>query len=303
MGAGRRLQAGVAGLLVAGALVAGGLWVAGRDPQRLAARGRRALDDHDLARAEELFRRAAAAAPDAVEPLEGLGWTYLLAGQRDAAQAAFDRCAQVAPQAAGCLRGQAASAQAGGDLARARTLLSQAAALSPDDPKVQSSLGLLELSQGEVEAAVPRFEALVARFPDSAEYRVGLVEGRLRQGRHEEALAEVDQALALPDPPLRTEALLHLLRARVLVALSAGRVDPARCEETAPPVLAWLQAAEAEVEIARATGVRLPTLVEVGRLVGRSRGLVEDACPERHRVEGPTRPAGGGETPAGGGEE
>jgi tetratricopeptide (TPR) repeat protein len=280
------LAVGAAALLL-GALVAGGLWWWERDPSRLAERGRQALDAHDLARAEALFRRATAADPSSLEALEGLGWTYLVAGQRDAARASFDRCAQLDPAGAGCLRGQAATAQAGGELGRARELLDQAVALAPQDPKVQSSLGLLELSQGQVEAAVPRFEDLVARFPESAEYRVGLIECRLRQGRHEEALEQVDLALALPSPPLRTRGLLHLLRARVLVALSSSRVDPERCAETAPPVLAWLDAAKAEVEAARATGVRLPTLGEVGRLVGRSRGLVEDACPQRPRVVAP----------------
>lgn len=291
-----RLRAGLA-LLLCLALAGGALWWRGRDPARLSARGRQALDEHDLARAEGLFRRAVTADPSSLEALEGLGWTYLVAGQRDAAQAAFDRCAQVDGQAAGCLRGQAAMAQAAGEFGRARELLQRAVALAPEDPKVQSSLGLLELSQGEVDAAVPRFEDLVARFPDSAEFRVGLVEGRLRQGRHEDALAEVDRALALPASPLRTEALLHLLRARVLVALSSSRVDPARCEQTAPPVLAWLDAADAEVEAARATGVRLPTLGEVGRLVGRSRGQVEDACPERARVVPPVPASPGGAAP------
>lgn len=290
----RSLRVGLA-LLACGALAGGALWWQGRDPARLATRGRQALDQHDLAQAEALFRRAVTADPASLEALEGLGWTYLVAGQREAAQAAFDRCAQVDDQAAGCLRGQAATAQAAGEFGRARDLLQRAFALAPDDPKVQSSLGLLELSQGEVDLAVPRFEDLAARFPESAELRVGLVEGRLRQGRHEEALAEVDRALALPAPPLRTEALLHLLRARVLVALSSSRVDPSRCEETAPPVLAWLDAADAEVEAARATGVRLPTQGEVGRLVGRSRGQVEDACPGRARVvpavAPPTEPA------------
>ena len=250
-----------------------------QDPDHLAQRGQEALDRHDLSRAEALFRQAAAADPAHLPALEGLGWTYLLAGQQGAAGAAFDRCAEIDPARAECLRGQASVAMAKGEVARARALLLDALSKAPDDARVQSSLGLLELSAGDVEAGAARYEALVARFPEDAEYRVGLVEARLRQKRLDEALAQVDEALALDGSPVRTEALLHLLRARVLVAQVAGRVDPARCAETAPPLLAWLDAAQASVQAAEATGVRLPTLGDVKRMVGRSRGTIEDACP------------------------
>ena len=157
------------------------LVVESQDAEHLAARGRQALDDNDLPRAEARFRQALARDPVQIGALAGLGWTYLLAGEPEAAQAAFERCGELAPDQAECLRGQASVDMAQGQPTKARVLLVKALQLAPDDPKVQSSMGLLELSDGDIAGGAARYESLVARFPDDAEYHVGLVEARLRQ--------------------------------------------------------------------------------------------------------------------------
>ncbi|RME20784.1 MAG: hypothetical protein D6798_19680 [Deltaproteobacteria bacterium] len=271
--------AGGLGLLVLLAIAGGVALMVARDPDHRVARARDALDAHDLAAAEAEYRRALALDPAHLGALEGLGWTYLLAGQRAAARSSFERCVDLDDRAPGCLRGLAAVAMAEGDMARARQLLRRGMEVAPDDPGIQSSMGLLELASGEVDSAASRYESLVARFPDRAEYAVGLVEARLQQGRLDEALALVDEALAQEGTPRRYVATLHLLRARVLVASVAGRVDPERCAETAPPLLAWLDSAEESVAASQATGVAMPQVAVVRRSVGRARGLIEDACP------------------------
>lgn len=265
-------------LVLVFALGAGAWW---RSPGQRVARGRRALDQHDLAVAEAQFRAAVAADPEARGALEGLGWTYLLAGQQGPAEAAFQRCVELEARDVDCLRGLGAVQMARGDLVKARARLEQALGVEPDHPKALASLALLELSEGRVEAASARYESLAARFPEEAEYRVGQGETRLRQGRLEEALAAVDEGLAIRGMPRRTRGLLLLLRARVLVATVVGRLDPERCAELVGPLTAWLDAAEAAVAEAKATGVALPTAGEVGRLVRRARGNLEDACPPR----------------------
>ncbi len=274
------LAAGLGGLAL---LLGGYLWQ--QDPDRQVASAREALDAHDLAVAEAGFRKAAALDPLHLGALEGLGWTYQVAGQQAAAEAAFQRCVEIDAAALGCLRGLASVKMGKGELSKAREILEGAEALDPADPKLQASRGLLELAEGEVDRGAARYEALVARFPDEAEYRVGLAEARLRQRRLEEALAVVDEGLTLRDAPTRTRALLSLLRARILVASVVGRIEGMRgqpdCEESATALRAWLDAADLAVTDARQTGVRLPTLNEVGRLVGRARGSIEDACPPR----------------------
>jgi hypothetical protein len=80
-----------------------------------------------------------------------------------------------------------------------------------------------------------------------------------------------------------------VLRARVLLATSAGRVRPDDCEGTLPPVNAWLDAADTALDEADATGAKVPELVEVRRTVRAQRGAAQDACPG-----GRTPGAGGG---------
>lgn len=259
----------------------------GCSADRLADKGYEALHDHQLPVAEDHFRRALSKEPRHPRALAGLGWTYSLAGERAAAFGAFDRCAQVAPSSPGCLRGLASMALSGGEGQRAGELLREAEAAAPDDPKVQVSLGLLELATGKVDEGAARFEALVARLPEDGEYRLGLAEARLRQGRVEDALAEVERGLADDDAPRRSRALLLQLQARTLVRSSGGREDPARCEETAPPVRAWLDAAEQSLDAAASTGVALPDLPSVRRLVARRRGVVDEACPQSPAPVGP----------------
>jgi tetratricopeptide (TPR) repeat protein len=287
IGRGRVIAAGLA----AGGLALGlGAYLWQQDPDRQSARAWRALDVHDLAAAEAGFRKAAALDPLHLGALEGLGWTYQVAGQQAAAEAAFQRCVEIDEEALGCHRGLASGQMGKGELGKAREILDRAEAIDPGDPKLQASRGLLELAEGEVDRGAERYEALVARFPDEAEYRVGLAEARLRQRRLEEALAVVDEGLTLRDAPTRTRGLLSLLRARILVASVVGRVEGMRgaadCEESAAALRAWLDAADLAVAEARETGVRLPTLNEVGRLVGRARGSVEDACPPRLAPDG-----------------
>lgn len=266
------------------------VWVSGCSADRLVDRGQDALHRHELPAAEEHFRRALSREPRHPGALAGLGWTYHLAGQRSAAFGAFDRCVQVAPGSAECLRGLASVAMSGGEPGRARTLLREAEAVAPDDPKVQASLALMALATGDIDGGADIYAGLVARLPDQGEYRLGLAEARLRQGQVDASLAEIEAGLALPDTPVRYRALLLQLQARAVVRASGGREDPERCAETAPPVRAWLDAADASLDAAEATRVALPDLPAVRRLVARRRSIVDEACPQPLPPLPPTPP-------------
>lgn len=189
------------------------------------------------------------------------------------------------------MRGLASLASTEGDAAGARALLDKAVAIAPDDAGVQASLALLELGAGELDAAGRRYQDLLARFPGAAEYQAGLAEVQLRQGQPETALQTVDAGLADPDAPTRYRTLLLTLRARALVLATGSRVDPQNCAATAPPVLAWLDAADRAVADAEATGVPLPDLPGVKRLVARRRGAVEDLCPSGAPPAGQAAPS------------
>jgi len=255
------------------------LLVLGCSAEHYADKGKTALDAHQLAEAEGHYRKALARDSAHAPALSGLGWTYLLAGQVDAARGSFERCSEVAPELVECLRGRASVASAEGNSAKAREFLDQAVGIDPHDAGVISSLALLDLSQGDYAAADARYDQLVARFPGKAEYRLGLAEVRIRQDRDEEAVAVIEAALALDDVPVRTRAMLHQTQARALVAATADRVDSSRCAETAPQVRVWLAAADRAVASAVATGVALPDLPVVRRLLRRRHSAVEADCP------------------------
>ncbi len=244
-----------------------------------AERGKDALNRHDLVEAETRFRQAIARDSRHVDALSGLGWTYLLAGQTDAATGSFERCVAVAPESTACLRGQAAVASASGNPAQARSLLNRALVYDPYDGGVKSSLALLALAGGELDEAGAMYLDLITRFPEQAEYRVGLAEVQLRKDQYDQALETIDAALRLTDTPVRYSAMLYQTQARTLVAATAGRVDPARCKDTAPQVRTWLDAADVATESARKTAVPLPDLPVVRRLVRRRRAMVDEACP------------------------
>jgi len=242
-------------------------------------KGQTALDRHDLSAAERHYRDALQRDPVHLGALRGLGWTYHLAGQRDASRASFERCIDLSPEDVVCLRGLGSIALAEGDQPRARRLVEQAWRQAPEDPDVTASMALLDLVAGDYEQASERYEGLVRRYPDRGEFCIGLGEVRFRQDRPAETLEIVQQGLHDDDMPLRHRARLWLLMARALVKSTAGREDPARCSETVPPIFAWLDEADAALDQAQATGVDLPDLPAVRRLVLKRRGVVEDACP------------------------
>lgn len=255
------------------------LWLAGCTADHHAARGKNALDRHDLATAETGFRKALARDAEHVEALAGLGWTYLLAGQVDAARGAFDRCHSVSPTTIQCIRGQASVASASGNPALAHARLDQAIVLDPHDAGVLSSKALLALTGGDLVTAGAQYKALVGRFPNKAEYRLGMAEVRLRENAYTEALNILEAALALEGTPRRYLAMMRQTQARTLVAATAGRVDPERCAETAPQVRSWLDAADEAVSAAEETQVPLPDLTVVRRLIRRRRAMVDEVCP------------------------
>jgi len=260
-----------------------GVWAAvlilGCSAEHYSDKGKVALDTHQLAEAEGYFRKSLSRDSDHVPALAGLGWTYLLAGEVDAARGSFDRCREVDPTSTECLRGRASVATASGLSAAARTLLDEAIGIDPYDAGVLSSLALLDLSQGEYAAADDRYTQLVARFPDKPEYQLGLAEVRIRQDKEVEALTILEAALAMGAVPARTRAMLHQTQARALIAATADRVDSARCEQTAPQVRTWLVAADKAIAAAEATGVTLPDLPVVKRLLKRRHAAVEADCP------------------------
>lgn len=249
-------------------------------PDHRAHRGRAALERGDLAAAEQSFRGALERAPDHLEALYGLGWTLHLAGRSGAARAAFERCVTLDPASPLGHKGLGSVALAEENLPRARQHLEQALQYAPQDPAVLNSLALVHLKSGEPDVALGIYVRIREASTGAGDPALALGEGEalLRLDREEEALRVLEQALSAGSAPPRVEALLHALRARTLVALSVGRVDPSRCGETAAPVLAWLDEADRALERARTLAPEVAEVVAAQRLVLRRRHGVAERC-------------------------
>ena len=244
----------------------------------LLKRGEQAIAREDLVAAEVAFRKALAREPDSLEALYGLGWTYHLAERPEQAREAFERCLRQDPQSHLGHKGLGSTDMALGNLAAARRHFEEALARAPGDFAVRNSLALWHLKAGELEEALAAFRQLRLLEPDNLQPVQGEAEALLGLDRAQEAVRILDEALATPAASSLQLAPLHLLRARALVGVTAERLDPQDCEGTGPPLLAWLDEADAALDRAEAVGGVLPDLPAARRLVSRRRKAVLHVC-------------------------
>ena len=242
-------------------------------------RAEEALRAGELSAAESDFRAVLDEDPDNVDALYGLGWTYHLVGQRDRAREYFKRCVRLAPEDYRGHRGLGAVALADGNPMLARTHLEDALAKAPNEPRIHNSMGLAHLAEGDETSALASFEAALAADPSSGEYGYNVAEVQLQLGELETALETIDAALSAEIVEVRFRGLLLELRARVLVQMTAGRVDESDCEGTAPPVLTWLAAADRALDQAETEGIDPVLAASTRRQAHRRRSVVTEWCP------------------------
>ncbi|MBN1336343.1 MAG: tetratricopeptide repeat protein [Deltaproteobacteria bacterium] len=264
-----RLQV-AAGLLVA--LVACG-------PGRDLDRGRAALERNDIDAARAAFQRVLDDRPDDPQALYGLGWTFHVSGRREEARMAFERCLGVAPDSPLGYKGLGSSALADGDLARAERWFAEAIARAPGDRAIRNSLALVHLKAGRTGEALDLYEALRREDASDPALALGHAEALVRAGRLEEALTAMEAAIDSKTAQERTRGLLHALRARVRVGLTAGRIDGSRCGATVPEVRRRLEEADRDLGIAAELGVPAEDLLPTRRLVARRHEEIRVACP------------------------
>ena len=240
-------------------------------------RGEAALVADDLLTAEESFRAVLAASPDDADALYGLGWTFHLAGEEDAALDAFTRLARLHPERASGFRGLASVRLAKGDLPGAREQLTRAHAVAADDVAVMQSWVILELASGDAKAALERADAAVRMHPDRSPLQQARAAALLTAGRASEA-REVAAAAVAAASGGRELAAARITWVDSVLRESDGRVDADRCAETSPAVVGWLDAADSVLDHVESSGVHRGQVLEVRKQVRRRRGYIEDLC-------------------------
>ena len=104
-------------------------------------------------------------------------------------------------------------------------------------------------------------------------------ESQFRLKESKTALATIVYALEGGIQERRFEALLLELRARILVRMTSGRLDPDNCSRTLPPLLETLSIADKDLDAAESIGVDLPNLNAARLRVHRRRSRILEECP------------------------
>ncbi len=233
------------------------------------------LDEHDLANAERLYRRVLEEDSSNIEALAGLGWTYHLALKKEDALAQFTHCLTLEPENIDCLRGKSSVILSQGDGTQARIWLDKALRIDDDDPEVLVTDAIWKLSQGEISKASRQLGLVVQRFPKEGRYRLPYGEALLKSGNPELALQEVQTALQLT-VPRRTRAMLWILRARLLLEMSARAGED--CSQL-KAIQQWVVEAERSLTESTSTGVEVPNSGMIHRQLERRRTTLSERCP------------------------
>jgi tetratricopeptide (TPR) repeat protein len=162
--------------------------------------GQVALLRGDLDAAESHFKVALRADENDVQAITGLGNVALLRGESERALQLLTQAAELAPDDPMI---QTAYAQAMLDqnmLDFAAEALDNALRVKPDYPLAQVLRADVQVGKGDIAAALPIYESLLARGEQVAAARTGLGDIARAQRRYDEAIAQYDEALRMqPD--------------------------------------------------------------------------------------------------------
>jgi len=247
-------------------------------PTRL-ERAESALYSGDLYRAELGFRTHLSSEQNSVDALYGLGWVYHLEGDESRARDYFTSCIRVAPDDYRGPKGLGSVAMSLGNIALAKSYFERSLELSPGEPSVINSLALTLSAQEQYEESVELLRPLVLSWPDRGEFGLNLADSLSRLGSYDEALEVIETSLEADISEARFRALFLELRARIILAMTAGRLEPGVCGELSDGLLEYLSVADAELDEAEAMSP-LPEIDTVRLIVHRRRVAIQEYCPE-----------------------
>ncbi len=186
----------------------------------LANLGEQALREGDLALARRRLERALVASPRSVAARVGMGRLALARGEDARARDWFDQALVRDPHAVGALLGAAAvERRRGGDLDRARALLSRARDLAPRNPEVHAEFATLTGRAPPARATdAPALAARASRYPYDPAAAFAAGRALAEAGDAEAAIAQLENAAWLAD--LHPEA--GFAAAKLLAQLDAG---------------------------------------------------------------------------------
>jgi tetratricopeptide (TPR) repeat protein len=245
----------------------------------LLERAEAALHNGDLSGAEAGFRAHLSSEEASVDALYGLGWVYHLEGDDSRARDYFTSCVRVDPEDYRGPKGLGSVAMGVGNIALARSYFERALELSPGEPSVVNSLALTLSGQERFEEAIELLRPLVLSWPERGEFGLNLADSLSRMGEYDEALEVIESSLAVDISEARFRALFFELRARIILAMTAGRIEPGVCGELSEGLLEYLRVADSELDSAERLSP-LPDISAVRLMVHRRRSALQEYCLE-----------------------
>ena len=168
-------------------------------------RGLRALQNGELAAAEDLFRRGLELAPDDPALRHRLGTALMMAGDPDGAVEAFEETVRRSPDFAKAHFGLGMVAWLGGRHPEAVERFSDAVGHQPDYLEARVGLADALRATGRAEASLAHYRRVVAADPRFADAWAGYVLALADVGRGAEARERLGEALSiLPGHPRLT---------------------------------------------------------------------------------------------------
>jgi len=177
------------------------------DPEAWYSLGRLRFTEQRFSDALECFKRALALAPGSVKVENNLGLAYDGLNRTDEAMTAYRQA--IAWQEAGPakdaseqpLMNLGIALEQQGQLSEARALLTRAAAIAPDEPRVHEHLGQISMQQGKYPDAEKELETATRLDPQKSNLHYLLGQTYRHLGRQEDAKAEFDTAARLGRTP------------------------------------------------------------------------------------------------------
>ena len=87
-----------------------------------------------------------------------------------------------------------------------------------------------------------------------------------------------EQALLIPNTPLRYQAMLWALRSRALLRIVASLENI--CQQDPKTIAIWLEEAVISIKKSKMTGVQLPDLPIIERTIAQQQEYVLETCPK-----------------------
>lgn len=181
------------------------------------------MDHHragDLAAAERLYRRVAAASPRDANAHNLLGVVSRQQGDPRSALRHTERALALQPEAPVFLANHGGALAEAGELVEAVRFLRAALRRRPDDPVALRNLGQALAALGDPRAALEPLERAVALTPEAVEPRLALAHARREAGDGDGAAVAAEAALARAAP----ESALAVQAGFLLAALGRAAV-------------------------------------------------------------------------------